>query len=463
MIFKIALIGNKNVGKSTIFNYLTQTQQSLILKKYKNVTRDRQINSFLLKNYKIEIIDTASFFPSKKDILRREILTQNNLAISESDIIFFVVNAKIGLTYLDQEISKKLRKNKKIVILIINKIDQIKDLDYINDFYKLGFKNIFKISALNKKSLNIFKKNFLFFLEKDKNLNKKINISIKNSISKNINFTIKISVIGKPNAGKSTLINRLIKKKNRIITSKIPGTTRNTVLVSTVLNDIKYIFFDTAGIRRKSKIYDSLENIFIKKSIFTLKNSDFSILVIDAKENNVSKQDIVLLNLIYKFGLSVIILLNKWDLLNKKEQIIFKKNFLFRFRFIKNIKYFCISAIFTKNIRNLILISIKKIFFLKNKKNSSMFLTKILEKAIKCQKPISSKNNYIPVKLKYAHSGGINPPIIVIHGNRVQNLSQSYKKYLTNFFQSSLNLLGTPLILDFKNSYNPYALKNNNF
>ncbi|CAL4325261.1 GTPase Der [Buchnera aphidicola (Chaitophorus populicola)] len=458
MILKIALIGNSNVGKSTIFNYLTKTKQSLILKKYSNLARDRQIGLFLLKKYTIKLIDTASFFPLKKDILRKEILIQNNLAIFESDIIFFIVNAEIGLTYLDQEISKKLRKSKKLIILIINKIDQIKNFDYINDFYKLGFREIYKISALNYKSLNIFKKDLLFFLKNNKFFKKKINMSEQDYSSKNYKSIIKIAIVGKPNAGKSTLINRLIKKNNRIITSNIPGTTRDTIVVSTVFDKIKYIFFDTAGIRRKSKIYNNLENIFVKKSIITLKNSNLSILVIDVTEKIISNQDIVLSNLIYNSGVPMIILLNKWDLLNTTDKFLFKKNFLFRFRFIKNLKFYYISAIFTKNIRNLILKSIKKIYFLKSQKNSSMLLTKILQKAIKNQKPVS-KNSYIRTKLKYAHSGGINPPIIVIHGNRVNNLCQTYKKYLNNFFKSALNLSGIPLILEFKNSLNPYSKK----
>ncbi|CAL4325080.1 GTPase Der [Buchnera aphidicola (Chaitophorus sp. 3695)] len=458
MTFKIALIGNQNVGKSTIFNYLTKTKQVLILKKYKNLNRDRQIGLFILENNVIKLIDTASFFPSEKDILRKEILIQNNLAISESDLIFFIVNAQSGLTYLDQEISKKLRKHKKSIILIINKIDQAKNFDYINSFYKLGFREIYKISALNKKSLDRLKKNVLLFLNNSVLLKKKFNISKKFSKIKNFNLIIKIAVIGKPNAGKSTLINRLINKNNRIITSKIPGTTRDTVLVSTIFKDIKFIFFDTAGIRRKSKIHDNLENIFVKKSIITLKNSDLSILVIDVTEKNISNQDIILSNLIYTFRSSMIILLNKWDLLNKKDQKLFKDNFLFRFRFLKNIKFYYISAIFTKNIQNLLLNSIKKIYLLQNKKYSSKFLTKILQQAIKNQKPVS-KSSYIRTKLKYAHSGGINPPIIIVHGNRVNNLSQSYKKYLNNFFQSSLNLFGIPLVLEFKNSKNPYTLK----
>ncbi|MCW5197424.1 ribosome biogenesis GTPase Der [Buchnera aphidicola] len=456
MNFKIALIGNKNVGKSTIFNNLTKTKQSLVLKKYKNLSRDRQTGLFILKKKIIKLIDTASFFPSKKDILKKEIFIQNNLAISESDIIFFIVNAESGLTYSDLEISKKLRKYEKPVFLIINKIDQLKNLDYINDFYKLGFQEIFKISALSKKSLKKFKKNILFVFKNNQSLKNKLKLFQKIFLLKNINFTIKVSVIGKPNAGKSTLINRLIKKNDRIITSKISGTTRNTVLVSTIFKNIKYIFLDTAGIRRKSKINSDLENIFVKKSISAVKNSDLSILVIDVKEKIISNQDINLSNLIYKSRSSMIILLNKWDLLNKQDRIFFKKKFLFRFRFIKNIKFYYISAIFTKNIRNLILKSIKKIYFLQNKKHSSTFLTKILYKAVKNQKPLS-RNSYIRTKLKYAHSGGINPPIIIIHGNRVNNLSTSYKKYLNNFFKSSLNLFGIPLTLEFKNSRNPYV------
>ncbi|NIH16806.1 MAG: ribosome biogenesis GTPase Der [Buchnera aphidicola (Periphyllus lyropictus)] len=453
----ISLIGCENVGKSTLFNNLIKKKQSLTSKKFKSITRDRQISTFVLDNFIIDIIDTAGFFNSNLDF-RDKILFQNNLAIKNSDIIFFIVNAKIGLTYEDQEICNLLRRSKKKVILIINKFDsKSKNLFLIDDFYRLGFKKVFKISALNLNDIEIFKKKLIIYLKnifKLKYYSKSKNLSLYSN-----NNIINISIIGKPNVGKSTLINKLANDKNRVITSKISGTTGDSVLVSVYYNNQKYNIFDTSGIRKKSKIKSSLEKIFIKKSISTIKKSNLSILVIDASEKIISKQNLILFNLINKIGRSVIFLVNKWDLLTKSEKSDFKKLFFFRFRFMKNLSVLFISFLFENNLRKLIFKLINKMYFLTKKRFNSAFLTKILKKAVLKQKP-PFLGNKSRSKLKFAHSGGINPPIIVIHGNKLNNLSRSYKKYLINFFSLELNLFGFPIFLEFKNSNNPYIYKN---
>ncbi|USS94133.1 ribosome biogenesis GTPase Der [Buchnera aphidicola] len=455
MNFTVSLIGYENVGKSTIFNNLTD-EYSLVLKKMKGVTRDRKTGKVHLKKFFFTLIDNPSFFSSNK-VLKKEILLQISLSIKNSDFIFFVVNAKYGLTYKDRIIIEKLRKKKKKIILIINKIDKTKNLDFINDFYALGLKEIYKISALNLKDIYFFKKKIVSFFKK-KNLIQE-NSLFKKEIFKNIEIVkIKIAIIGKPNVGKSTLINKLVQDNNRLITSNFPGTTGDIIQTFTYYDQVKYIFFDTAGIRRRSKINSFLEKFFVKNSISQLRKIDLSILVIDSSEKVVSNQNLVLWNLINKFGFPVIILVNKWDILTKTEKISFKENIYFRFRFVKNIKFYFVSFLFTKNIRKFLLQLIKKFYFISKKKINSSFLTKILYLALEKKKP-PLLNRKKKSTLKYANFGGINPPIIVIHGNNLDNLSLSYKKYLNNFFSCHLNLLGSSLKLEFKNSRNPFHNK----
>ncbi|WP_343183545.1 ribosome biogenesis GTPase Der [Buchnera aphidicola] len=458
MNLTISLIGCENVGKSTIFNNLINKNKSLILKKSKGLTRDRQISFFNLNKKIINLIDTPGFFPSKKKF-KNKIFFQINLAIEESDILLFVISTKNGLSNLNYEISKNIIKlNKKEIILIINKMNKIENNLLLNELYKFGFKTIYFLSAINLNDINLLKKKILKFINKNKFLKYKFNLNNTNKIFEKNKKIIKISVIGRPNSGKSTLINKLINDPKRLITSNISGTTRDTVLVSTIYNNIQYNFFDTLGIRKKSKIKNFIEKEFVKKTLNTLKKVNLSILVIDSSEKIISNQDLSLSNLIFKNKCSMIILVNKWDLLTKLEKNEFKKLFYFRFRFLKNIQCSFLSFIFKKNLRYFVLKLINKTFFLNYKNFNSSFLTNILQIAIKQQKPACS-NNKNRAKLKYAHSGGINPPIIVIHGNKLNDLSLSYKKYLNNFFTSKLNIFGMPLFLQFKNSKNPFLFK----
>ncbi|CAL4325021.1 ribosome biogenesis GTPase Der [Buchnera aphidicola] len=452
MNFTVSLVGCENVGKSTIFNNLTK-RKSLVVKNIKGITRDRMIGSVKFNNFFFRLVDTPSFY-SSNETLKKKILFQIDLAIKESNFIFFVVSAKNGITNRDKDILQKLRKKKKKIALIINKIDQVKDLDLIYDFYSLGLKKIYKISALNLKDILSFKRKIISFFKKKKFIKQEKNLR-EISLEKKSQEKIKVIIVGKPNVGKSTLINKLIQDDNRIITSDIPGTTGDVIYTSTYYRNKKYIFFDTAGIRRRAKINSFLEKKFVKKAIDQCKKIDVLIFVIDSTENHLSNQNLNLWNLILKFGFPIIILVNKWDLLTKKEKFFFKENIFFRFRFVRNIKFYFVSFLFKKNIRIFLLNLIKKIYFFSKKKISSSFLTKILYSALEEKKPqlLNCKNKS---KLKYANFGGNNPPIIFIHGNNLNNLSNSYKKYLINYFSLKLNLFGSFLRLEFKNSQNPF-------
>lgn len=448
MVFNITLIGKTNVGKSTLFNKLIKKNLAIIHDSF-DFTRDRQFGVLKLKNQNVNIIDTAGFqfYNNQLDILKKNILNQTLIAIKDSILILFILNIKIGITEEDKIIINIIRKQSKEIFLIINKIDKIKNYQYIiNEYYCLGIKNIFLISALKNIGLQNLKNKINHWIQS--------NIKLKylnNFINKKkyfINNRI-ISIIGKPNVGKSTLFNTLL-NKNRAITSHISGTTRDTIFDLVVFKNKQYKIIDTAGIKKKNK--GSKESLPIIKTLQAISHSYISILIIDAK-HGFNKKDIWILNIIINSGKILLILINKSENLSLIEKKKIKKYLYSKYRIMKFFYIHFISALYKKGIKkifSLIDILIKK----SNQKMKSSQLTKILYQAILKNPPALFQGKKI--KLKYAHPGGYNPPTIVIHGNQLLNISKSYKRYLINFFQERLCLFGKNIKIIFKNTKNPY-------
>ncbi|AWH90226.1 ribosome biogenesis GTPase Der [Buchnera aphidicola (Melanaphis sacchari)] len=450
----IALIGRTNVGKSTLFNVLTQKRNALV-NNQPNLTRDRNYSSFYLKKNKITIIDTAGFdFELEK--IKKETYKQTLIAIKECDLILFLVSARDGVMAQEYEISKEIRKYEKKIILIINKIDGVKDISKINEFYSLGFIENAKISASNNQGINTLIKKYLTPWIQSKFDPKKLkkNSQIHPKIPKKI---IKISCIGKPNVGKSTLINSILKQE-RLITSHIPGTTLDSIPISIDHNKKNYTFIDTAGISKKRHSKNKIEKISIIKTLKNIEKTNISLLIIDATLK-ISNQDLTLANIIEKCGKPVIIVINKWDLINKLEKKILKKlirkqleNHIFsEIHFISALHKIGLSKIFK---------SINKIFQKSQKKIATSLLVKTMYSAIQRHRPPIIHGRRI--KLKYAHLGSSNPFKIIVHGNQVKYLSLSYKKYLKKYFYNALNMNGIPIQIEFKETKNPYIFKKNN-
>lgn len=453
MLPVIVLIGRTNVGKSTLFNVLSKNRNALVAN-YPGLTKDRNYGScYLEKNKKIIIIDTGGInFQSKTSDKKSH--EQTLIAIEECDGILLVVSARDGIMPEEYEISKKIRKYQKKIILVINKIDGIKEDSKINEFYSLGFKDNVKISASHNQGINnLITKYLTPWVEKKFEI-KKLKENTKKYINQE-NLAIKIACVGKPNVGKSTLINALLMKK-RLVTSDMPGTTLDNIHVPIKYKYKNYIFIDTAGLSKKAND-KKIEKFSTIKTLKTIEKSNITLLLIDAM-NKICKKDVLLANFIEESGKPLIIVFNKWDLLNFSEKRNLKNSIKNRLKCCFFSKIHFISALFNEGIFE-IFKSIDNIYKLSTKKIHTSFLIQTMHKAIQQHQPPIIHGRRI--KLKYAHLGSSNPVKIIIHGNQVKNLSLSYKKYLKNFFSKELKINGNPIKIQFKENTNPYILKNN--
>ena len=438
----VAIVGNSNVGKSSLFNLLTKTKDSLVFDR--NCTTVDQVYGVVkFEESSYIVADTGGGF-SKEDNseISEQVLNQSRLLIQEADLVYFVLDAN-GISSVDYTISEFLRYQNKSVILVINKIDKINPSS-LSDFYQLGFKNLVSVSCVHNRGIKtLIKQTFKY-------------IGICGIEDMNASHGIKFCLVGRPNVGKSTLTN-FITKSDKSIVSCHPGTTTNSISSQFLWKGSKYTIIDTAGIRRNKSCRDVLEKFSIQKTITSILKSDVSILLISST-NSVASQDFRLFNLIKKLEKPVLIVLNKSDLLTLDSQKVLiqsMKEYLHQ----KNIYVHThlISSLEGKNINSLFK-SINNIFNKSKSKISSSSLTKALINATESHKPTACRGGRSRISLKYAHIGDFSPLTIVIHGNNVKNLQRSYKSYLLNFFVTHFKLIGVPLKLKFNQKTNTNIL-----
>ncbi len=462
MIPSIALIGRPNVGKSTLFNKLTRTRNALVAN-YPGLTRDRQYGRAEWDGHPFVVIDTGGLEGNESDI--DHYMAQQSLrAAQEADIIFFIVDARTGLTSADQMIAKSLRRIPNPVYLLANKIDgHHVDLTTV-EFYELGFNEVYPITAAQGRGVNqVLNEILLPWIEDHEKQEIKQKIlsevqldttseleAIKNQ--SNADIPIKVAILGRPNVGKSTLTNRILGEE-RVIVYDSPGTTRDSIYIPFERNEQKYIIIDTAGVRRRKNIKETVEKFSIIKTLQAIEDTHVVILVIDAREN-ISDQDLTLLGHVIKAGRSIVIAINKWDGLEQDDKEAIKKELDRRLGFIDFAQIHFISALHGSGV-GLLYQSIQECFASSTKPMSTSLLTRLMLKAQEEHQPPIIKGRR--VKLKYAHTGGHNPPQIVIHGNQVKSLPNHYRRYLINYFRKSLQMVGTPIDLKFQESENPFA------
>ena len=437
----VAIVGRPNVGKSTIFNILTASR-SAIVADYSGLTRDRKYGN--LKDSHITLIDTGGL-NEESDDMSHAIKEQTDLAIDEADSLLFVVDAIDGLLPTDKEIAQSLRKHNKNITLLINKADNLKLEESSTEFINLGFKKTIFLSASHNKGFSELRE---LLTESDESE------SIEDSLYES--DSMKISIIGRPNAGKSTLVNALI-GEDRLVVSSESGTTRDSIDVPLNFKNKKLTLIDTAGMRRKRSIKEETEKFSVSKSVESIKRGDLVILLLDGSENIVD-QDIHLLGLTLAIGRPVLVVANKIDLLDKAEREGLENKINRKLKFASYIKLHFISALEKKGLKKLLGIA-EKIYQNSLRDLDTSIINKILKTAIFNQQPAMS-GRFRP-KLRYAHSGGKNPPRIVIHGNNLKQLQDSYTRYLENFFRRELNLGSTPLEISYKEQSNPYKSKPN--
>jgi len=433
----IVIVGRPNVGKSSLFNRLTNTRDAIVAD-FPGLTRDRHYGKLDIQDSKFLLVDTGGFEPKNKDGIVQEMAAQTKQAIDESDIIIFMTDYRKGLHPTDEHIADILRKNDKQKILAVNKAEGILDDKALVDFYGLGFKNLIRLSSAHGEGISALKDFLITFDDiNDQEIEEK-------------SFP-KISIVGKPNVGKSTLINGLLGEE-RFIAFDQPGTTRDAISTEFNWGKDTYILTDTAGIRKKGKVFETIEKFSIIKTLNALEQSNAIILLIDGKDG-LSAQDLHILAFIIETGRPLVVAINKWDSLDSYEKDKIKNQMDRKLSFISFAEVVFISALnktgFTEMMK-----AIKKAYQSSQKKLSTPQINSVLENALINHPPKIIKG--IRPKLKYAHQGGSNPPQIIIHGNHLDEIKKDYLVFLESFFRKSFQLVGTPIKILLKNSDNPF-------
>ena len=436
----VAIVGRPNVGKSTIFNILTGSK-SAIVADFSGLTRDRQYGN--LKNSNITLIDTGGLNEASDD-MSRAIKKQTDLAIAEADMLLFVVDALDGMLPMDKDLAQNIRKQDKKTILLINKADNSKLEESSSEFNSFGFQEVICLSASHNKGFSELR-DYLIDSE-----------TFDDYLTEESDPSLKISIIGRPNAGKSTLINALIGEDRLVVSSK-SGTTRDSIEVPINMGNKKLTLIDTAGMRRKRSIKELTEKFSVSKSVESIKRADVVIILLDASENIVD-QDIHLLGLTLAIGKPVVVVANKMDLLKNKDKDELESKINRKLRFANYLSLHYISAKEGKGLKKLINLA-EKIYQSSVKDLDTSILNKLLKVALSNQQP-SMSGRFRP-KLRYVHSGGNNPPRIIVHGNNLKDIQASYTRYLENFFRKELKLESTPLEVVYKEQTNPFRNKPN--
>ena len=436
----IALVGRPNVGKSTIFNALTRTRDALVADQ-PGLTRDRQYGEGKVGDRPYSVLDTGGLSGDDNQ-MDHLIAEQAWIAAEESDLIFFIVDGRSGTTAFDEDIADRLRRMGKPVIVVVNKAEGISPEVIVGEFYSLGLGEPVAISASHNQGLYEL---MLSAYERIEFPEEKIEEEIEDDI-------IRLAVFGRPNAGKSTLINQMLGEE-RVLASEIAGTTRDSIEIPFTAYDREFILIDTAGVRRRSRVTDLIEKFSVIKSLDALEKANVIVFVFDAKEG-LSDQDATLLGAVLDAGKGLILAVNKWDSLSEDEKSWIQQDFSRRFAFIDFTEPLFISALNGQGVLQVIRKSIE-IFDQAMREFTTNELSKILEYAVHGHQPPMDKG-YAP-KLRYAHQGGKNPLKIIIHGNRTQYVKDSYTRYLSNMFRDELKLEGTPVRILYRTNENPYA------
>ena len=434
----IALVGRPNVGKSTLFNRLTKTRDALVAD-MPGVTRDRQYGDGKVGDRPYIVIDTGGLSGEDEGI---ETLMQSQVyqAMQEANIILFLVDGRGGITGHDQTIAQHLRQLGKEIIVLVNKTEGMNEDLVEADFYALGLGQPYAVSASHGDGIVPLMEQLLFEIPEDN----------KDELDEE-DSGIKLAIVGRPNVGKSTLINRLMGEE-RVVAFDMPGTTRDSIFIPFERDGQRYTFIDTAGVRRRSRVKEAIEKFSIIKALQAIESAHVVILMLDAHEG-LTDQDLHLLSYVLDTGRALIVAINKWDGMSQDGRQYVKDQLERRLPYLDYAKYHYISALHGSGV-GLLYNSVNKAYESAMKQHQASKLTTLLEEAVQMHQPPLARGRRI--KLRYAHQGGQNPPLIVIHGNQTEHIPEAYKRYLVNSFRKWLKLEATPIRLEFKNSSNPY-------
>lgn len=449
MIPVLALVGRPNVGKSTLFNRLTRTQNALVAN-FPGLTRDRQYGEARVDGRRFIVIDTAGITTLEEGI-DAAVAQQSQQAVDEANAVLLMLDARAGLTAIDRELAQRLRAQGKPLFVVANKIDGANPDEVMAEFYELGVERIYPTSATHGRGVRPLLEDVLELFPEEKRGDDSEQPAVEH-----LDPGIKIAIVGRPNVGKSTLVNRLLGEE-RVVVYDQPGTTRDSIYVRFERNDRAYTLIDTAGVRRRKNVHEAVEKFSIVKTLKAIDDAQVVILVMDASEGVVD-QDLHLLGHIIDAGRAVVIALNKWDGLDEHHRRMIKQELERRLQFIDYAEIHFISALHGTGVGHLYE-SVHSAHRAATMKLQTHKLTQILEKAVFEHAPPLVQGRRI--KLRYAHAGGSNPPRIIIHGNQTEKIPAAYQRYLEKTFRRELKLIGTPVFIEFRTSENPYAGRKN--
>ena len=447
MLPVIALVGRPNVGKSTLFNRLTKSRDALVAN-LPGLTRDRQYGQATLKGQKFIVVDTGGIAGDEEGI-DGLMAGQSLQAINEASIVLFLVDARTGMTAADEFVANHLRRQNKPIIVLVNKVDGIHAEAALSEYYSMGFQTVLPLAAAHGRGVNTLVDTVFEELHLEANDEEQL-IGYEKAQG------VKLAIVGRPNVGKSTLVNRFLGEE-RVVVYDMPGTTRDSIYIEMERRDKKYTLIDTAGVRRRGKVKEAVEKFSVLKTLQAIDDSNVTIMVMDAREP-ITDQDLSLISYVIDAGRSMVIAINKWDGMTEEQRDNVKHEIDRRLGFIDFARIHFISALHGSNVGHL-WESVDEAWASAQVEMTASKLTRLLEEASEKHQPPTVRGRRI--KLRYAHPGGHNPPLIVIHGNQVSKLPESYKRFLVNFFRDKLKLIGTPIRLEMKEGDNPFKGKKN--
>ena len=437
----VVLVGRPNVGKSTLFNRLTRSRDAIVAD-LPGLTRDRHYGHGRLGSKPYLVVDTGGFEPLAKDGIVRQMARQAEQAIAEADAVIFVVDGRSGVTPLDKEIADKLRRAARPVVVAVNKAEGMKSGMVESDFFELGLGEPNAISAAHGEGVrDLVDLALASFPEPEEDEEK--------------SAAVRVAIVGRPNVGKSTLINALLGEE-RVIAFDAPGTTRDSIEIDFERGGRQYVLVDTAGMRKRGKVFESIEKFSVVKTLKAIEDANVVILMVDAQAD-VSDQDARIADFIVESGRALVVAVNKWDGLDSYAREQTRTILQHKLKFLDFAKFHFISAKQNVGLEALFR-SVNAAYAAAMAKMSTPRLARVLADAVARQPP--PRHGMFRPKPRYAHQGGSNPPIIVVHGNAVDQIGDSYRRYLESTFREAFKLQGTPLRIQFVTSKNPFADNN---
>ena len=460
----VALVGRPNVGKSTLFNRLTRSRAALVAD-FSGLTRDRHYGEGRVGDKPFIVVDTGGFEPVAKTGILHQMARQTKQAIAEADVVIFLVDARAGLNAHDHDIGRLLRKLGQRAVLCVNKAEGMAHGSAIAEFHELGLGQPYAISAAHGDGIADLIEHALEGLGQEPELEdydaddaEPSAEALKSDFFEPVEVVdhrIKLAIVGRPNVGKSTLINTLLGEE-RVIAFDMPGTTRDAIEIEFDRGGKKYTLIDTAGLRKRGKVFEAIEKFSVIKTLQAIEASNVVLLMIDAQQE-VSDQDAHIAGFILETGRALVVAINKWDGLDSEQRERIQREFDRKLRFLSFARQHTISALRGQGV-NAVLKSVNLAHAAAFTKLSTPRLTRELQAAVEQQPP--PRRGIFRPKMRYAHQGGQNPPLIIVHGDALDAISDSYRRYLEGRFRDAFELAGTPLRIEFKSSFNPYADNN---